>query len=58
MIFIEAIEANREEYYTKYKFRDEEARDKNSQIVKQPMAENETYVIDVIRNNWGNGQSL
>lgn len=58
LFFIEAIEANREEYYTKYKSRDEAARDKYSQIANQPMAENETYVIDIIRNNWGNGQSL
>ena len=56
--FVEAIQAPREEYFTKYKLRDEEARGKYRQIASKPMAENEIYVIDIIRNNWGNGQSL
>ena len=58
LTFIEAIEANKGEYYAKYKSRDEEARDKYRQIANQPLAEKETYVIDIIRNNWKNGQGL
>jgi hypothetical protein len=56
--FVEAIKAPREEYFVKYKQRDEEARSKYRQIASKPMAENETYIIDIIRNNWENGQSL
>ena len=56
--FVEAIEVDRDEYYAKYKSRDEEARDKYRQIAGQPLAENEIYVIDIIRNNWKNGQGL
>lgn len=58
LTFVEAIKAPREEYFTKYKERDEEARDKYRQIASKPIAENETYVIDIIRNNWKNGQSI
>jgi hypothetical protein len=58
LTFIEAIEAPREEYFAKYKLRDEEARGKYRQIASKPMAENEIYVIDIIRNNWKNGQSV
>ena len=28
------------------------------QIASKPMAENEIYVIDIIRNNWKNGQGI
>lgn len=56
--FVEAIKAPCEEYFVKYKQRDEEARSKYRQIVSKPLAENETYIIDIIRNNWKNGQSL
>lgn len=56
--FVEAIAAPREEYFAKYKQRDEEARGKYRQIASKPLAENEIYVIDIIRNNWKNGQSL
>ena len=58
LAFVDAIKAPREEYFTKYKMRDEEAREKYRQIASQPMSENETYVIDIIRNNWKNGQSI
>ena len=58
LTFIEAIKAPREEYFAKYKLRDEEARGKYRQIASKPMAENEIYMIDIIRNNWKNGQSL
>jgi len=58
LTFVEAINAPRDEYFTKYKARDEEAREKYKKIVAQPAAENETYVIDIIRNNWRNGQSI
>ena len=58
LTFIEAMKAARVEYYAKYKSRDEEAREKYKQIAARPMAEEETYVIDIIRNNWKNGQGL
>ena len=56
--FVEAIKAPREEYFAKYRQRDEEARGRYRQIASKPMAEDETYVIDIIRNNWKNGQSI
>ena len=58
LTFIEAIKAPRDEYFGKYKLRDEEARNKYKQMTKQPIAENEIYVIDIIRNNWKNGQGI
>ena len=56
--FVEAIKAPRQEYFAKYKLRDEEARGKYRQIASKPMVENEIYVIDIIRNKWKNGQSI
>ena len=58
LTFVEAIKASRQEYFAKYKSRDGEARAKYRQIASKPMAEDETYVIDIIRNNWSNGQSI
>ena len=58
LTFVDAIKAPREKYFAKYKSRDEDARSKYKQIAAQPMAEDEIYVIDIIRNNWRNGQSL
>lgn len=58
LTFVNALAAPRQEYFAKYKFRDEEARDKYRQIASKPMAENETYVIDIIRNNWKNGKGI
>ena len=58
LTFVEAVKAPREEYYAKYKQRDEEARGKYRQIASKPMVEDETYVIDIIRNNWKNGQGI
>ena len=56
--FVEAIEAPRQEYFAKYKTRDEDARAKYRQIASKPVAESEIYVLDIIRNNWKNGQSI
>ncbi len=56
--FIEAIKAPRNEYFAKYKSRDEEARGKYREIASQPVAEDEVYVIDIIRNNWRNGKGI
>ena len=56
--FVEAIKAPRLEYFAKYKTRDEEARAKYRQIASKPVAEDEIYVLDIIRNNWKNGQSI
>jgi hypothetical protein len=58
LTFVEAVKASHEEYSAKYKMRDEEARGKYRQIASKPMAEHEVYVIDIIRNNWKNGQSI
>ena len=58
LTFVEAIKAPRQEYFAKYKQRDEEARGKYRQIAVKPLAESEIYVIDIIRNNWKNGQSI
>lgn len=58
LTFVEAIEAPRQEYFAKYKLRDDEARAKYRDIASKPMAENEIYMIDIIRNNWKNGQSI
>ena len=58
LTFVEAIKAPRQEYFAKYKQRDEEARVKYRQIAAKPLAESEIYVIDIIRNNWKNGQGI
>lgn len=58
LTFVDAIGASCDDYFAKYKSRDDEARKKYKQIAALPMAANETYVIDIIRNNWKNGQSL
>lgn len=58
LTFVEAIKASREEYFAKYKTRDEEARAKYRQIATKPVAESEIYVLDIIRNNWKNGQGI
>ena len=58
LTFVEGIKVPREEYFTKYKQRDEEARNKYRKIATKPVVEDETYVIDIIRNNWKNGQSI
>ena len=58
LTFVEAIKASRQEYFAKYKQRDEEARGKYRQIASKPLAESEIYVIDIIRNNWKNGQGI
>ena len=58
LTFAEAVKAPRQEYFAKYKTRDEEARARYRQIATKPVAEDETYVIDIIRNNWKNGQGI
>ena len=58
LTFVNAIKAPRQEYFAKYKTRDEEARSRYRQMASKPMAENEIYVIDIIRNNWKNGQGI
>ena len=58
LTFVEAVKALRQEYFAKYKTRDEEARAQYRQIATKPVAEDETYVIDIIRNNWKNGQGI
>ena len=55
LTFVEAIKAPRHEFFAKYKSRDEEARDKYRHIADKPWVENEVYIIDIIRNNWKNG---
>ena len=58
LTFVEAIKAPRQEYFAKYKSRDQDARVKYRQMASKPMAENEIYIIDIIRNNWKNGQGI
>ena len=58
LTFIEATEVSREEYYAKYITRDKEARSAYKQIAQHAFSENETYVIDILRNNWKNGKSI
>ena len=58
LTFVEAIKAPRQEYFAKYKQRDEEARGKYRRIAAKPLVESEIYVIDIIRNNWKNGQGI
>ena len=58
LTFVEAVKASRQEYFAKYKTRDEEARAKYRQIATKPVAESEIYVLDIIRNNWKNGQGI
>lgn len=58
LTFVEAIEASRQEYFAKYKTRDDEARAKYRVIASKPMAEDEIYMIDIIRNNMRNGQGI
>ena len=58
LTFVEAIKAPRKQYFAKYKSRDEEARVKYRQIASKPVAEREIYVLDIIRNNWKNGQGI
>lgn len=58
LTFIEGVKVPHGEYFAKYKKRDEEARDKYKQMASQPKVEDETYVIDIIRNNWKNGKGI
>ena len=58
LTFVEAVKAPRQEYFARYKSRDEEARAHYRQIASKPVAESEIYVLDIIRNNWKNGQSI
>ena len=58
LTFIEAIEAPRDKFCDKYKLRDCKARDTYKQISKHAISADETYVIDIIRNNWKDGKSI
>ena len=58
LTFVEAVKAPRQEYFVRYKSRDEEARARYRQIASKPVAESEIYVLDIIRNNWKNGQGI
>ena len=58
LTYVEAVKAPRQEYFAKYKTRDEDARARYRQIATKPVAEDETYVLDIIRNNWKNGQGI
>lgn len=58
LTFVEAVKAPCQEYFARYKSRDEETRARYRQIASKPVAESEIYVLDIIRNNWGNGQGI
>jgi len=54
--FVQSVPANKETYFQNYSKRDTEARDNYKQIASQPVAENEIYVLDIIRNKWTNDE--
>ena len=56
--FVEAIPVPGQGYFAKYRTRDEEARETYRKIAAKPMAEDEVYILDIIRNNLKNGQGL
>ena len=58
LTFVEAFKAPRQEYFSRYRLRDEEARARYRQIASKPVAEDEIYILDIIRNNWKNGQGI
>ena len=58
LTFVKAVKASRQEYFAKYKSRDEEARAKYRRIASKLVAENEVYVLDIIRNKWKNGKGI
>ena len=58
LTFVETFKAPRQEYFSRYRSRDEEARARYRQIAPKPVAENEIYILDIIRNNWKNGQGI
>ena len=58
LTFVEAFKAPRQEYFSRYRSRDEEARARYRQIASKPVAEDEIYILDIIRNNWKNGQGI
>ena len=58
LTFVETFKAPRQEYFSRYRSRDEEARARYRQIASKPVAENEIYILDIIRNNWKNGQGI
>ena len=58
LTFVETFKAPRQEYFSRYRSRDEEARARYRQIASKPVAENEIYILDIIRNNGKNGQGI
>jgi len=54
--FVQSVAANKEIYFQNYSKRDNEARDNYKLIASQPVAENEIYVLDIIRNKWTNDE--
>lgn len=54
--FVDAISAESAKYHSLFVERDTSAREKYREMAKQPSAETETYVLDVIRNNWTNDE--
>jgi len=54
---VNAIPADRSEYYAKYHRRDEEARRKYKEIAMHPFSDNQVYVIDLIRGKICDGDT-
>ena len=54
LTFVEAVPASGEEYFQKYKERDSKARSEYRELKKVSNPEEGTYVMDIIRQKWGN----
>lgn len=54
--FVESVPADRQTYFALYSERDTEARANYRKIAAQPLVETETYILDIIRNNWTNDE--
>lgn len=57
LTFVEAVPASGEEYFQKYKERDSKARSEYRELKKVSNPEEGTYVMDIIRQKWGNNDA-
>lgn len=54
LTFVEAIPASGLEYHEKYPKRDTSAREEYKELRDNSLAEERTYVMDIIRGKWNN----
>lgn len=57
LTFVEAVPASGEDYFQKYKERDSKARSEYRELKKVSNPEEGTYVMDIIRQKWGNNDA-